>query len=270
MPPVIWYLLAMAESVEIRFLGTGTSHGVPMINCDCPVCRSVDPRDRRNRSSAAIVAPDGRVILIDTSPELRLSAVACDLRRADAILFTHSHADHIMGFDDIRRFNDAVGRCIPCYADAATVAHLRKVFGYAELPYEKTAMYRPCATFEVMDGPRDICGLNVAPIPLLHGNMPVLGFRIGGLAYCTDVSAIPDESMAALQGLDLLVLDALRHTSHPTHFNVREALEVIERLRPRRALLTHITHELMHEPTSRQLPENVGPAYDTLRVRVDL
>jgi phosphoribosyl 1,2-cyclic phosphate phosphodiesterase len=259
-----------AEALELVFLGTGTSHGVPMIGCDCAVCRSHDPRDRRNRASAALLTPDGRVILIDTTPELRLAAVACNLMRLDAILFTHGHADHIMGLDDVRRFNDLSRSAIPGYGNRATVARLREVFGYAEVAYQDAPTYRPSVRLEVIDGPREICGLEVIPVPLLHGREEVLGFRIGKLAYCTDCSMIPPTSWDLLAGLDLLVLDALRHTPHPTHFNLSEAVEMVAGLKPRRALFTHITHELPHAATNASLPENVQLAYDGQVVTVAL
>lgn len=254
--------------LELTFLGTGTSHGVPMIGCDCPVCRSDDPRDRRHRASVAVRARDGAVILIDAAPELRLAAVACGLNRVDAICFTHAHADHIMGLDDIRRFNDLSGATIPCYSDAATRRRLREVFGYAEVSYEAAPTYRPSLRFEVIDSPTSIAGLEVVPVPLMHGNEPVLGFRIAAMAYCTDCSAIPPGAWELLEGLELLVLDALRHTPHPAHFNLTEALAVVARLRPQRTLLTHVTHELAHEATGRLLGENVALAYDGLRVAV--
>jgi len=255
------------DRIELTFLGTGTSHGVPMIGCDCPVCRSDDPRDRRNRASVAIRSAGG-IILIDTPPELRLAAVACGLDRVDAILFTHAHADHIMGLDDVRRFNDILGATITCHGAADTLRRLREVFGYAEAPYDKTPTYRPSLRLELIAAPKTLCGLEVVPVPLLHGADEVLGFRIGSMAYCTDCSAIPPASRELLGGLDLLVLDALRHTPHPTHFSLAEALDAIAELRPRRALLTHITHHLGHEATSRSLPENVAMAHDGLRTVV--
>ena len=257
-----------AVALEIIFLGTGTSHGVPMIGCDCQVCRSGDPRDRRNRCALAVKSGGGEVILIDTPPELRVAAVAWGLGRVDAILFTHAHADHIMGLDDVRRFNDISGRTIPCYASAGTLGRLRTVFGYAEVPFESAPTNRPCLHFQRIDSTLSICGLEIIPIPLLHGSEPVLGFRIGDFAYCTDCSEIPQPSMRLLEGLELLVLDALRPEPHPTHFSLSQALEVIARLSPRRALLTHVTHHLGHEQTCRSLPEGVTIAHDGLRAVV--
>ncbi len=256
-----------ADGMELVFLGTGTSHGVPMIGCDCAVCRSDDPRDRRNRCSAALRLPDGGVILIDTPPELRLAALACGLDRVDAILFTHAHADHIMGLDDVRRFNDLSRRAIPCYGSEPTLRRLREVFGYAEIAYDSAPAYRPAVSFRLMESPMRVCGREVCPVPLLHGSEPVLGFRIAGLAYCTDCSVIPARSRRLLQGLEVLVLDALRHTPHPTHLDLKAALDVVADLRPRRALLTHITHHLPHRATAASLPENVAMAHDGMSVR---
>ncbi|NLF29847.1 MAG: MBL fold metallo-hydrolase [Planctomycetes bacterium] len=256
------------ERLAITFLGTGTSHGIPMIGCDCDVCRSDDPRDRRNRASVAVRVPDGRVILIDVPPEFRLAALATALERVDAVLLTHAHADHIMGSDDLRRYNNLRGGPIDCYANAATVGVMRRVFGYAEGPY--TNPDRPSLRLRAIDGPCDIAGVTVRPVELLHGRLPILGYRIGRFAYCTDVSAIPDASRPLLEDLDLLVLDALRYRPHPTHFNLAEALAAIETLAPRRALLTHIAHEISHAGTSAQLPDNVALAWDGQHVEAEL
>lgn len=257
--------------MEMLFLGSGTSHGIPMIGCGCRVCRSADTRDRRLRASAAVFLPPqeptrGRVLVIDVAPEFRLVAIANDLRRVDAVLFTHGHADHIMGLDDIRRYNNIMDCTIPGYADAVTVEVIKRCFGYALGPYNHPD--RPSMSLEEIAAPREICGVTVTPVPLVHGRLPILGYRIGGLAYCTDCSHIPETSLAMLSGLDLLVLDALRHTPHPTHFNLQQALEIIGRIRPGRTLLTHIAHEIGHAECSARLPTGVEIAYDGLRVRV--
>jgi phosphoribosyl 1,2-cyclic phosphate phosphodiesterase len=257
---------------ELIFLGTGTSHGVPMIGCDCAVCRSDDPRDRRYRTSVALRRlDDGRTVLIDTPPELRLAVIAHDVRRVDAVLLTHAHADHILGLDDLRRFNDLGQRQIPCHGDAATLERVGSIFPYALVPYELKRSDRPSISLNPLEPGRsfEACGLEIQPIPLMHGRMAVLGFRIGDLAYCTDCSAIPEGAWPLLGGLDLLVLDALRRTPHPTHFNMEQALAVVARLRPRRTLFTHITHELSHAQTSAALPAGVALAYDGQRVRIE-
>ena len=261
----------MNDPMEMIFLGTGTSHGIPMIGCDCAVCKSDDPRDRRHRCSVAIRCADGpddpgRTLLIDTPPELRVSAIAHDVRRVDAVLVTHAHADHVLGMDDLRRYNSILGRTISCYGNAEAIDTLRTIFRYTERPYGHPDL--PSLSFNVMAGPTVICGRLVIPVPLLHGRREILGFRIGPLAYCTDCSAIPEASYPLLEGLDLLVLGAVRHRPHPTHFNFTQALAAIERIERRRALLTHIAHDTGHAHLDDELPASVAPAHDGLRVQV--
>ena len=249
-------------AARITFLGTGTSHGVPMIGCTCATCHSTDPRDRRLRPSIVVEIDGGPSILVDTSTDLRQQALTHGLARVDAILFTHSHADHVMGMDEMRRFNVLQKSAIRAYADARTAGDLKRTFSYAfDAPGQKGGGV-PQIELTLIDGPFAVDGITVLPVPILHGQRPILGFRFGRFAYLTDCSAIPETSWPLLDGLDILVLDALRHRPHPTHFSVEDAVAAIARIRPGRALLTHICHDLPHEETNRALPSGVELAYD--------
>ncbi|HKQ46609.1 MAG TPA: MBL fold metallo-hydrolase [Phycisphaerae bacterium] len=253
----------MAGAFTITVLGSGTSHGVPMIACDCAVCTSADPRDRRTRPSI-LIQYDATTLLVDTSPELRLQCLANNVRRVDAVLYTHHHIDHLAGLDDLRRFNWLQEAAIPCYGQPATLERLRTMFAYV---FEDDAEYpsaKPRLELREIDGPLDIGGQTITPIPLLHGRMPVLGFRVGSFAYCTDVSEIPQESWGLLSGLDVLILDALRKRPHPTHFNLEQAVDHARRILARQTYFTHIAHELPHEETNRELPKGMALSYDGL------
>jgi len=254
------------QAIEIIFLGTGTSAGIPMIGCHCPVCSSTDPRDKRMRPSAVISYGNTRV-LIDTTPEVRLQCVANGIDMIDAAVFTHAHADHIMGLDDVRRFNALRKGPLDIWANEATYAALTRCFGYAfKEPEPEMKVFRPHLIRRAIDGPFEIGGTTWTPITLFHGDMPVLGFRIGNLAYCTDVNRIPPESFELLKDLDVLVLDALQYKRHTTHFSVEEAIEAAACIGARQTFFTHIAHAIGHEAASATLPPNCHFAYDGLRV----
>jgi phosphoribosyl 1,2-cyclic phosphate phosphodiesterase len=256
------------DRIELLFLGTGTSAGVPMIGCHCAVCGSADPHDKRMRPSVLISAGPTRV-LVDTTPELRLQCVTYGVDMIEAIVFTHAHADHVMGLDDVRRFNALRSGPLEVWADAATHGAIARCFDYAfaePRPGEK--VFRPHLLRRMIDGPFQIGGVRWLPIPLLHGDMPVLGFRVGRLAYCTDVNQIPDSSFELLKDLEVLVLDALQHRRHSTHFSVEESIEAARRIGAGQTWFTHIGHALGHEATNAALPGNMKLAHDGLRVAV--
>jgi phosphoribosyl 1,2-cyclic phosphate phosphodiesterase len=251
-------------NARITFLGTGTSAGVPMIGCDCVVCRSTDPRDTRLRPSIFVDVPGHARLLVDTTPDLRQQALRYRIAHLDAVLFTHSHADHILGLDEIRRFNHMQGRAIPCYANGFAWDVIRRVFYYSFDNLPRLGGGVPKIDAHEIVGPFAVGGVAVVPVSLWHGNMPILGFRFGDFAYLTDCNRVADESWPLLESLDTLVIDALRDKAHTTHFTVAEALEVVDRLRPRRAYFTHMTHDLGHAATNARLPAGVELAYDGL------
>ena len=254
----------MTLPARITFLGTGTSAGVPVIACTCAVCRSTDPRDRRLRPSIHVDVQGRASILVDTSPDLRQQVLTHGVARVDAVLFTHSHADHILGLDEIRRFNFVQGGPIPCYATTEAWESIRRMFYYVFDGLPRQGGGIPKIDARDIEGPFTIAGVHVLPVPLLHGRLPILGFRFGSFAYLTDCSAIPDDSWPLVAGVDTLVIDALRDKKHSTHFTVAEALEAIARIAPRRAYLTHMAHDLGHAGTNARLPAGVELAYDGL------
>jgi phosphoribosyl 1,2-cyclic phosphate phosphodiesterase len=257
----------MPDELRITVLGSGTSHGVPMIACDCPVCTSTNPRNRRTRPSI-VLQFDGHTILIDTSPEFRLQCLANDIRRVDAVLYTHHHIDHIAGLDDLRRFNWLQQSALPCYGQRATLDRLRSMFAYVFDEVEDYPSAKPRLTLHEITGPLELMGKTITPIPLLHGKLPVLGFRAGRFAYCTDVNEIPAESLALLEDLDVLILDALRIRPHPTHFNLEQAVDHARRIGAKQTYFTHIAHELEHDETNAKLPKGMALAHDGLIVRI--
>jgi phosphoribosyl 1,2-cyclic phosphate phosphodiesterase len=251
--------------VKVSFLGTGTSHGIPMIACSCRVCTSSDPRDKRSRVSVLLEFA-GKHVLIDTAPELRLQCIANNVPRVDAVLFTHAHADHIVGLDDLRRFNDILNGPLPCYGSKDTMEHLQRMFSYAftHNPYYVSAKPRLHA-IEV-NGAFDLFGSPVVPVELVHGSTLVLGYRIGRFAYCTDCNDIPPTSQEKLRDLDVLVLDALRIRPHPTHLTLEQAIDWARRIGAKRTFFTHIAHEILHAEIAPSLPAGMELAYDGLAI----
>lgn len=262
--------LPVSENVsgQFVFLGTGTSHGVPLIGCGCETCTSSDPKNRRTRCAAVLGLPQGN-LLIDSPPELRIQLIREHLGLIHAVLYTHAHADHLFGLDDLRIFPRYLGRDLPVYCEQHVEAHIRRSFSYAFDPEARRfpaggvprLAFRPITT-----EPFDVLGARVVPVRLKHGQSGVLGFRFGGLAYCTDAQEIPAQSMSLLADLDVLILDCLRREPHPTHLSLDEAIDVATRLAPRRTLLTHLSHRLEHEATRRELPPGIDLAYDGLRI----
>jgi phosphoribosyl 1,2-cyclic phosphate phosphodiesterase len=260
------------ESLRVTVLGSGTSMGVPSLGCHCRVCSSSDPRDNRLRPSLLISRGD-RNIIIDTTPDFRQQALRAKIESLDAVLLTHSHADHILGFDDIRAFNIRQKAAMPVYGTEETFKVLRRAFAYV-FDGRPTLSMIPTVQLHVIDGPFTLMGITITPIPLVHGDMEVLGFRFERAAYLTDFSSVPASSMSLLTGLDDLILDALRDIPHPMHQTVNDALTLIDKLAPRRAWFTHIAHDLGHAETTERLRQmgrkNVRLAYDGLQFDVAL
>jgi phosphoribosyl 1,2-cyclic phosphate phosphodiesterase len=255
--------------VEVTFLGTGTSMGVPMIGCTCAVCLSTDPRDTRSRPSILVRPANGASILVDTSSDLRAQALRFALTRIDAVLYTHSHADHILGLDELRRFNTLQKGPIPLYGDERTLTDLRRIFTYAfSPPREPGHEYVPQLAPFTLDGPLTVAGTEVRPVPVTHGARTILGFRFGRFAYLTDCCAIPDASWPLLEGLDVVVVDMLRERPHASHFCLDQAVDAARRIGARRTFFTHMAHDLGHAATCARLPEGMALAYDGLRLDI--
>lgn len=239
-----------------------------MIACGCAVCRSTDPRDERLRPSLYVKLDDGMGVLVDTGPDLRTQALRAGIARVDAILFTHGHVDHLAGLDDVRRFNIVQRSSIPCYADALTIAEIRKMFGYVFDPNTPKGGGIPVLTLHEVTGPFRVATTEIIPIPVLHGKRQVLAYRVGRFAYATDCSAIPDSSWALFDGVEVLVIDGLRERPHPTHFSLSEAIEASRRIGAARTYFTHMTHDLGHAETNARLPAGFELAYDGLELDV--
>lgn len=260
-----------AVHAEMIIMGTGTSIGVPVVGCRCDVCLSNNPRNRRTRTGVLVRAPEGEFV-IDAGPELRLQLIRERATLIRAAVMTHSHADHIMGLDDLRIFGFQLNSAVPVYCEEAVEKQIRQTFSYAfsEPSTHAHDFAAPKIRFErITEGQTfPMLGIDVQSIRLKHGELPILGFRIGDVAFCTDVSTIPSASRDQLNGLDVLVLDALRREPHPTHLHLDAAIRLIRQLKPRKAFLTHMSHELDYEQLMRELPENIEPAYDGLKIPI--
>jgi phosphoribosyl 1,2-cyclic phosphate phosphodiesterase len=252
---------------QLIFLGTGTSVGVPCIGCGCPTCMSENPKNKRTRCALLVGLPEGN-LLIDTPPDLRTQMLRENVGVAHAVLYTHDHADHVFGLDDLRLFPHYLGHPLPVYCEDFVEARIRKSFDYAfaEDNHGYAGGVPQIEIRRITTEPFDLLGQRVIPIRLTHGKFRVLGFRIGNIAYCTDTNGIPPESMALLDELDVLILDTLRPWPHVSHFSLSQAVEVAKQLKPKRTLFTHMAHELEHETTNASLPAGMELSYDGLRL----
>jgi len=254
---------------SLTVLGSGTSMGVPTIGCDCAVCHSSDPHDRRTRPSV-LVEYNGNVVLIDSTPDFREQAIRECIRRIDAVLYTHAHADHVLGIDDLRplSFRHKPDK-LPLYASQEAADFIRHMFRYIfDADYKFGGL--PQVELRTIDGPMELFGANFEPVPVIHGEAEIFGFRFGSAAYLTDHSDIPESSLVKLRDLDILFLDALRHKPHPTHSTVANSLQIVERLKPKRAFFTHICHDLPHQATNSSLPPNVRLSYDGMKLEFEI
>jgi phosphoribosyl 1,2-cyclic phosphate phosphodiesterase len=251
--------------MQLTILGAGSSAGTPALGCTCATCVSTDPRNKRTRCSSIVTLDDGRVILIDTSPDLRQQALRENLLRVDAVLYTHTHADHLHGIDDLRAFCQ-INRCqIPLYSYPEAISHIQDKFGYT-LREPSNYWDLPVLAAHIVETPFTAAGVQVIPIPVMHGKIRIYAYRIGNLVYMTDVSAIPETSFHLLQGVEVLLIDCLRETPHPTHVSVSESLALIARIGAKRNVLIHMTHELEYHALQARLPANVTVGHDGLRL----
>lgn len=250
--------------MELTFLGSGTSHGVPVLTCTCPVCTSTDPKNKRTRSSLW-VRVKGTSLLIDTATEFRLQALKANIQEVDGVLYTHCHADHVFGFDDLRVFSHLTKKSVPVYGSEPTIKELRDVFSYVFRKTQKGGGKPQVETIVVEDA-FEVKDVLIQPIPVFHGELPIFGYRIGKMAYLTDCNFIPPTSLELLRGLDVLILGVVRFEPHSTHMHVAQALDLVHNLKPKRTYFTHISHLLEHNAVSKSLPDGVYLAYDGLTI----
>lgn len=252
--------------LQITFLGTGTSHGVPVIACDCKVCQSNNPKNKRMRTSIHIKSSEYN-LLIDTPPEMRLELINNNIKKVDSVLMTHAHADHIMGFDDIRALNWFQGKEMPVYGDQKTLMHIKRIFPYI-FSEENPGGGVPQVILKEVAEEFKFKDLEIKSVPIYHGDNKILAYRINNFAYLTDCSKIPEESFKLLEGVEYAAIDSLRFEKHPTHMSVDQAVELVDRLGLKHGYLTHISHRLDHDKLNDYLPENISAAYDGLVINV--
>ncbi len=260
-------LAVMQQEINIEFLGTGTSQGIPVVACDCKVCASENTKDKRLRSSL-LVEVNGLKIVIDAGPDFRQQMLKTNLRQLNAILLTHEHVDHLFGLDDIRSFNWVQGHPTDIYAEARVQEAIKRVFNYVFARYKYPGI--PQMNLHLVENkPFEIDEVRIVPIRGLHYKLPVFGYRIGKMAYMTDVNFIEEEEMDKLKSLDILIINALRKEKHISHFNLDEALNLVDEVKPQKAYFTHISHLMgLHDEVQKELPENVFLAYDGLKIKV--
>jgi phosphoribosyl 1,2-cyclic phosphate phosphodiesterase len=251
--------------MQLTILGVGSSAGTPVVGCNCNTCVSINPRNKRTRCSSFVTLDSGEVILIDTGPDLRFQALREGLTRVDAVLYTHTHADHLHGIDDLRAFCQTQRKQIPLYTYTEAVEHIKTKFGYT-LREPSDFWELPVLCITAIEAPFELLNVRITPIPVQHGRTHIYGYRIGNFAYMTDVSAIPEDSFALLQGLDLLLIDCLRKEKHPTHINIEQSLQYVSQINAKQNVLIHMTHDLEYESLTKVLPNNVLVGYDGLKL----
>ncbi|PCI57785.1 MAG: MBL fold metallo-hydrolase [Methylophilaceae bacterium] len=254
--------------MQLTILGAGSSAGTPAIGCKCATCLSTNPRNKRTRCSSIITLDSGETILIDTGPDLRMQALREGLTRVDAVLYTHPHADHLHGIDDLRGFCQLNKHQIPLYSYKEAVEHIKAKFGYT-IREPQGFWELPVLSITEVDAPFDLFGTTVTPIPIMHGRIQIFAYRIGNIAYMTDVSSIPEASLDLLKGLDLLLIDCLRTEKHPTHINIEQSLDYVSQINAKQSVLIHMTHELEYEALTQKLPKNVAVGYDGMKLSVN-
>jgi phosphoribosyl 1,2-cyclic phosphate phosphodiesterase len=253
--------------MQLTMLGVGSSAGTPVVGCNCATCISDNPRNQRTRCSSLITLDSGENILIDTGPDLRSQSLRENIKRVDAVFYTHTHADHLHGIDDLRSFCQIQRKQIPLYAKEDAVEHIKQKFGYV-LRDPSDFWEMPVLRTETIHKPFELFGVKITPIPVMHGKSHILGYRIGNLAYMTDVSEIPESSLALLKDLDIVLLDCLREKSHPTHINIEQSLAYVGRIKAKQSYMIHMTHELEYASLSKKLPKDVFVGFDGLKLHI--